>query len=480
MITDRRALRVRAGFSSLMATVYVVLFASLATAYVAMSGANTEASANVGRIDRAMRAAESGLSILRYHIAGLTFKGNLSSDEIFTGLGQQLAAEFDGTMNTSGHSVAYSQTQILVPEIAADAAMPDTVFSARISRNGTTYILEVTGRMRDVSRTIRIDFAEAEGPLDRMILQHGISSQGALVFNGAATMRSNIPGGSAVMSLDTEAWRPIRVNGTGQFDGDFYMTKDGLTGADVFNNTNSTFLSADGTTYDSNEDAHTHSGVPEPQWPTVDTAPFASLIAALPRTVVTSTTDTSSMSSLHNVLIKAGANPTFKSGVNIQGLIYIEWPNRVTFNGSATITGIIACQPPPYTPDVDDPATNLLRFNGAVTSSGVENLPDTAEYAGLRDKTGSFILAPDYETEFNGAMGTVNGTIYTSELDLNGKTTGTVRGAILVDRRRQFTKFDSVDLYFIKGGTDDVPAGLVFDKLKVLQLVPSSYQEITP
>jgi hypothetical protein len=258
------------------------------------------------------------------------------------------------------------------------------------------------------------------------------------------------------------------------------MVKEGLTGDDVFSSGTSTFLNADGTAYEGDVDAHTHAGVPEPAWPTVDTAPLVNLINSLPHQRIERGTDISSLGPLHNLYIAANADPTVNSGVTITGMVYVEWPNDIKFSGSTTITGMIVFQPPPYEPGITDPATNSLTFCGAVASSGVENLPKTAEYQGLHDQTGSFLLAPDTDVVFNGAMGTINGTIYASTLDLNGATTGTIRGAILVDRRRLLTKLESVDLMFIVNDTTDEAAGLVFDEMKILAPVPSSFQELTP
>jgi hypothetical protein len=62
---------------------------------------------------------------------------------------------------------------------------------------------------------------------------------------------------------------------------------------------------------------------------------------------------------------------------------------------------------------------------------------------------------------------------------LNGATSGTIRGSIIVDRRSQLTKNGSVNLYFEVLDEYDNPAGLEFgDSGKVLTLIPDSYEEL--
>ncbi|MCG3181598.1 MAG: hypothetical protein BIFFINMI_03996 [Phycisphaerae bacterium] len=466
--------RTRRGFSSVLATFYLILFSGLAVAYAAMSGSNAEVSGNTRGDQVAYTAAESGLSVLRYHMAGLTFAGRTTSDEVFQALGEQLAATFDGTMNAGTQHVQYDGSRIVIPSISTDSSLPGSTFAATITRDGANYVLTVTGDCHGIDRRLQLTLAEANAPGSGGFPTHGIISRGSIDINGSAVLRSNVPGGSSVMSLDADAWQPIHVNGSGQYDGDFYTVKAGVEAGDIFNGSHR-FLNAETGQYETDADAHVHAGITEPTWPEVDTETFANLITALPHTVVNS--NQNGVQDLHNVLIPANSNVRFNGTTTINGLVYVEWPNDIRFNGSLNITGMIVFEKPPFEPDVNAEPTNSLTFNGSINARGPDNLPDTAEYAGLRDKLHTFLLAPDTGVTFNGAFGNVVGSIYTSSLRMNGATSGTIRGSIIVDRRLEFSKNGSMNVYFeVQEGDEDM-AGLQFPSNKVLKVVPSSYAE---
>ncbi|MDD4889876.1 MAG: hypothetical protein PHU85_08075 [Phycisphaerae bacterium] len=472
----RRPFR-RRGFSSLIATFYVALFSGLAIAFVAFSSLNSAIAGNARAEQAALTAAESGLSIVRYRLSEISLNVKLSPTECFAAIGQSLSDAFNGTVNLGGRSVSASGTRVYVPPINVDLNVPGANFDAEIVPVAQGYQVTVTGAYGTVRRPIRILVVEQLGPVDNSIMKNGIVSRGSVHMNGSATLHSNVPGGAAIMSLDPDASPPIHVGGSGVFDGDFYMVKPDVTASQVVGGS-ALFLNPETGYYESNAAAHVHSGVAEPQFPRVNTAVFDQLIATLPKTTITSESDLTHVSTLHNTLIRAGTNPRFQNGMTITGLVYIEWPNNVTFGGSVNLTGMIVCQPPPFEPSIYASPTNDMIFNGAINSSGAENLPDTPEYAGLRSQKGTFLLAKDYEVLFNGAMGTVNGSIYASDLTMNGATTGTVRGSILVDRRVEFVKNGSTNVMFQVSADAQLPSGLEFDQFKTLHMQSGSYQEL--
>lgn len=468
----------RPGFSSILATFYVTLFSGLALSYVAMSGLNAESTGNARREQAALAAAESGLSIIRYHVTGYQGAGSATPADVFAAVGQLLQDALEGTTNLGGQHVTVTTSQITVPTIPVDIALPGATFSAVLVPDGETYRCTVTGRSGGVSRSIRVTFEERLGEINNAIMQNGIVSRGSVSINGAAVLRSNAAGGCGVMSLDATASQPIRFNGSGQFQGDFYMVKEGVRASDVFNGSVA-WGPPGGSSYpDTIASNHVHSGIDEPAWPDIDVSEFTTLINTLPKTTVTSSTNLNGVTSLHNVYIQPNANPRFNGGVTITGLIYVAWPNNVTFNGAMNLTGLIICQPPPYEPSVTAAPNCSMTFNGALTSNGVASLPDTAEYAGLRDKTGTCLIAKDYDVRFNGSMGFLNGTIYTSGLTLNGSTAGTVRGSIIVDRRRTLSKNGSMNLFFEVSAESQNPAGFQFARTKTLGLRAGSYEEV--
>lgn len=470
--------RVRRGFSSILATFYVALFAGLAVAFAAMTGLNSEVAGNARKEQVALTAAESGLSIIRYHITQLQAEGTATQAEVFAALGVLLQDGFNGTMNLGQRTVTANANRIFLPAVSVDIDVPSATFEAEIVPDGATYRCIVTGRCGNVSRSIRVTFDEALGAVDNAIMLNGVVSRGSVMFNGTAVLKTNVAGGCGVMSLDPSASPPIFFNGAGQFQGDFYMVKEGVTPSQVFNGTRAWGPAGGNTFPDTNAANHVHSGIDEPAWPTIDVSAFKTLINSLPKTTVTSSTNLNGVTSMRNVYIAPNANPRFNGGITLAGLVYVAYPNNVMFNGTMNITGTIICEPPPYEPSVTAAPNCSMTFNGSVSSSGVENLPNTAEYAGLRDKKGTFLIAKDYGVLFNGAMGIVNGTMYTSGLTLNGTTTGTIRGSILVDRRRTLLKNGSVNVTFEVNGDAQNPAGFHFSQTKKLVLRAGSYLEL--
>ncbi|MDD4889875.1 MAG: hypothetical protein PHU85_08070 [Phycisphaerae bacterium] len=470
--------RRRRGFSSILATYYVALFSGLAIAYAAMSGINSEATGNARKENLALSAAESGLSIVRYHLTQLHADGTATQAEIFASIGAMLQNAFNGTVNLGGRTVTADAGRVFLPAVQVDTALPGATFEAEIVPDGASYRCTVTGRYAGVTRSVRVTFEESLGQLENGIMNNGIVSRGSVNFNGSAVLKTNVAGGCGVMSLDPTAQIPVHFNGSAQLQGDIYMVKPGVNVDDVFNGS-AAWGPPGGTSFpDTNADNHVFSGIDEPAWPEIDVAEFTSLINTLPKTTITSSTKLNGSVSMHNVYIAPNANPRFNGTATISGLVYIAYPNNVVFNGSTNITGAIICEPPPYEPSVTASPNCGMNFNGSITTSGVENLPDTAEYAGLRDKKGAFLIAKDYDVLFNGAMGIVNGTMYTSGLRLNGSTTGTIRGSILVDRQRILTKNGSVNVTFEVNADAQAPAGFRFTQSKRLVLRAGSYQEV--
>src|SRR5205823_2533157 len=80
---------------------------------------------------------------------------------------------------------------------------------------------------------------------------------------------------------------------------------------------------------------HTHV-VGTPEWPVFDTTPFAQY--------ATNTYSGATGGTLANVRIPANTNPRFTGNATIQGILYIESPNTVTFRGNTNLQGFIVFQ----------------------------------------------------------------------------------------------------------------------------------------
>ena len=172
-----------------------------------------------------------------------------------------------------------------------------------------------------------------------------------------------------------------------------------------------------------------------------------------------------------NVRIVAGTNPTFSGNVTLNGIIFIETPNVVTFTGGTTITGIIVGDG-----DLaDDSATNQISFQGGVQSFPVTELPAEEQFNGLKNETGTFVLAPGFHLSFGSNFNALSGAIAGNGIEFSGNAGGTINGTIINYSDEQMTLSGNSDLYFNRSGTTQVPAGFVPEI--VLRYVQDSYSE---
>jgi hypothetical protein len=188
--------------------------------------------------------------------------------------------------------------------------------------------------------------------------------------------------------------------------------------------------------------------------------------------VIDSSTDTSSDATFENVRIAAGTNPTFTGQTTLKGVVFIETPNVVTFSGGTTITGVIVGNG-----DLDDnSATNKIVFLGNVDSYPVGDLPEEAQFSGIRNEEGTFLMAPGFHLAFGGNFGTLNGAIAGNGIDFFGNAGGIIQGSVLNYSDVDMTLSGNSDLLFNRSGTTEIPAGFVPEI--IMEYDPSSYSEL--
>ena len=187
--------------------------------------------------------------------------------------------------------------------------------------------------------------------------------------------------------------------------------------------------------------------------------------------VITSDTDLSTSTTFTNVRIAAGTNPHFSGNTTINGVLFVEVPNVVVFSGNCNITGVIVAEG-----DVNDNSgTNQLIFLGSVDSAPVSELPEDSEFDGLREETGTFVMAPGFKASFGGSFETLNGAIAANGIEFFGNAGGTIAGSVINYSDTPMTLSGNSDLFFNRSGITEVPAG--FEPEIVLQRVADSYRE---
>jgi hypothetical protein len=184
-------------------------------------------------------------------------------------------------------------------------------------------------------------------------------------------------------------------------------------------------------------------------------------------------TDTSSDTVLENIRIPAGLDPTFSGQVTIRGVVFIETPNVVVFTGGTDITGIIVGDG-----DIEDNSgLNQISFVGNVASHPVSDLPEEEQFSGLRDETGTFLMAPGFHASFGGSFDALCGAIAANGVEFFGNAGGTINGSILNYSDEQMMLTGNSDLFFNRSGLTEAPAGFVPEL--ILEYDPESYTEVT-
>ncbi|MCK5173706.1 MAG: hypothetical protein KAR47_09965, partial [Planctomycetes bacterium] len=215
-------------------------------------------------------------------------------------------------------------------------------------------------------------------------------------------------------------------------------------------------------------DNHVFTGVPPTEFPLPNSGHFEQYVGD---EVIDIDTDVSSDATYSNIRIAAGTNPVFSGNVILEGIVFIESPNVVTFTGSTNVTGIIVGDG-----DVtDNSGENLLTFLGNVSSASVADLPDEDNFEAMQDETGTFVMAPGFNVSFGGNFGTLNGAIAANGIQFFGNAGGTIAGSVLNYSDTPMTLGGNSDLYFNRSGITEVPAG--FEPEIILHYDSTSYNE---
>ncbi|MCJ7544021.1 MAG: hypothetical protein MUP47_05550 [Phycisphaerae bacterium] len=443
----------RKAFAYILALILLAMCASLAVVWAAGAGLSLKASSNYGNAAQARLAAEGGLTFLLRTMAPVRLPGTTDPSSFPGDLCSVLGTMLNSTPNLSGQTVTVTGAAVTVPQIV----LPYGYFTSQLAwANPNRASLTVTGSSQDASRRVQILLDLVPRLPD--VFDYGLASRGQIVLSGSAEIVGvNDPSEASVLSATTTG-TAIALSGSAAISGDLYTTGSSATVA----------ISGSpsvGGSYDPNVIAqHVHFDVAQPSFPEVDIAPLAALATNVLNT------SSPSASTYSNIRIAANTNPTFGGDVVLNGVVYIEAPNIVTFAGQTTINGLIVTQ------DSDLPISSCqLSFSGSAQAYGVEVLPDTPEFAAVKQMTGTFVLAPGFAVTFSGNFGSVNGSIAADQLTFTGTAEGVVRGTVLGLADLPTTVSGHVEIYVDHAAADPHPAGFVLSI--ALVPVPSTYLE---
>ncbi len=455
----------RRAFASVLAMIYVVLFATLAVGFYAATALSTQVAKNERSSVTAQAAAESGMEFMRYQLGHLNIPGGTQNSDMLNAVYSSLGTELNGTPNLNNGSIALSNGTIFIPDSTSKWVSLDNgtnaKFQATITQVGTNLVCTVMGGTNgstSVNRGIQLSFQQAQKA--SAIFNYGVAAHGPIAMSGNVTITgSPDPTKGSVLSA-TASSVPLTVSGNTAISGDFSYTNGGATP------NYGTGTIAGYKSNSPNFPAHVHSGVTAPTFPTIDASVYA------PYATNTCPANTAN-ANLVNCIVPPNTNPSFSGKTVIQGVLYVRAPNRISFSGNCNIQGCIIVENNPTG------TTNSLTFSGNVRASAINTLPATSQFpAGERALTGAFLLAPTFATTFSGNFGTIGGAMIAGQFGFSGNAGGTIQGSVIALNDANMTFSGNSSITVASTGTSNYPAGVTFGSYYTP--LPDTYLEITP
>ena len=448
----------RCGAALITSMMFVLIFSALAVSMATMSGTNVQIANNQHKANCARACSQSGHEVIRLwlshvSISGLTPPG-LRYDKIADSF--QLAAYNISNIT----NITHDSSSITIPSISLDSADGQS-FYAEIRPQPTPndpnmLQVDVTGTCGTISRTIRVNYEF--GTRTHTVFDYGVATKGPLSLAGNIELEGvNIAVESDVYIESENSILALSIIGNSQIAGDVIITNSNAT-IDLQGGQ----AGIGGETGQDAIDNHVSLGEAPVEFPEPNPNYFEQYVQ--------NTVDVNDVT-FENIKIPAGTNPSFAGGVTLKGIVFIETPNIVTFNGNTNITGIIVGNG-----DIEDNSgTNQIKFLGDVNSLPVSELPDEPRFAGIKNDTGTFLMAPGFAASFGGSFATLNGAIASNGIEFFGDAGGTINGSVINYSDEEMSLTGNSDLYFNRSDTVKVPAGFVQDI--VLQYDPTSYAE---
>ncbi|HZN65552.1 MAG TPA: pilus assembly PilX N-terminal domain-containing protein, partial [Tepidisphaeraceae bacterium] len=453
--------------ASLLAMLYLVIFSALAVGFYAQTTLSAQVTANERTQHRAQLAAESGVRFTRHLLSKLEVRYCPEPDlmnAIHTQLYDLMADSGNLEFGLQEVGLVDMGTKIVIPKdpyAIINLGEKDYGFRAEIVRNGRQLVVTVAGyggrASRGLGRGIEYTYTPDEIPAP-VLQQFGVASNGQVSVAGNGLLKGNPTAAHGSLYITTNLNPVLTMTGPSEITGDVYIKNPAAT----------TSIAAGcmiGGTSDPVERAkHIHKPwpapwtdptkppPPEPEMPVIDTAIF------LP--YVTANYSAAMGNKIKNVRILAGTNPTFASGAVLEGVIFVESPNKLSFAGDCVIRGLIVGQNP-TTLDAANLANNVITFSGQVTAHDAGTL-DPAVYGDITKFTGTSLVVPRHNVMFSGGYAAISGSICSHKLTFSGKAGGNIQGTIFGVGNQILSISGSSEVWISRPPTPKWPAGMFF------------------
>lgn len=457
-LTRRIRRRTRRGVTALIAMIYLVLISSLALGFYAMTTTSSQLSTNDEQTARAYLAAESGMDFMRRQLAKVTVPPTVLPGSAIDAYYVDLQSMLNGTGNLNGGNITRDGNTISIPangNVKLDAN-GNASFRATITDWAGEIVVKVEGfyGAARVERTITMDFSRQ--PRTSSVFDFAVASRGQIVMKkGIVSSVAGVDPKIAAMFSAKDSGTAIDVSG-GTIGGDLSLLEAAaisVTGGNVGGSSLVGQILAD----------HVHTTDTAPEFPTWDPTvykPYAT----------NNWVDKQKVQ--QNIIVKKNTNPKFNANDTVQGLMYIESPNQVTFMGDFKLQGFIVMEDGVST-------TDSLSFGGNLTMSPVPNQP---QFNAVRAVSGVAVLAPNAAVSMSGSSGgNIKGNFIVKSLDFRGKDLVVDLGTIMtMSPEANSAVFDTAkSVRFTATGSTNVPSqGLTYSQYYMAK--PSTYQEPTP
>ena len=451
----------RKGAVLIISMIFVVIFSALAVSMAAMSGNNVQIAENHRKADHARACAESGFNVIRFWLNRVSISGTTSADLKFSQIALSLQDELT-SQSITNVTTSCNGTVVTIPSVTLDSAGQKSFYGTITRLDNETLRIDITGVCGSITRKIRANYNFGERANN--VFDFGVATKGPLSLSGNIELEGvNVSVEASVYIESENSNLALSIIGNSQIAGDVSIVNP-IASVDLQGGK----AGIGGETGQGAVDNHVEFGVPLSEFPEPDPTLFESYATF----VVDGSTDTSSDVTLENIRILANTNPTFSGHSILKGIIYIETPNVVEFTGGADVTGIIIGDG-----DIqDNSGVNQIIFRGNVDSHPITELPQEAQFLGLHDQTGTFVMAPGFHVSFGGSFSALCGAIAGNGVEFFGNAGGTINGSVLNYSDEEMTLSGNSDLYFNRSGLTEVPAG--FEPEIVLEYNPSSYSEV--
>jgi len=447
----------RSGAVLIVSMIFVVVFSALITSMAAFSAANTQISSNQQKVGCALASASSGLEVQRYWLGRVMMPSSTPPANYFSTIVNTVQTDLADNNITNVNI----DNGGIISDVALDSSTQQQFDGQLLITDANPNLLRsyTTGGNGQVNRTIGVAF-DIE-PYKHPIFNYGLATKGPLCYTGNPTMTVTNAAWEADLYIESST-NPVAlfVGGNTNFAGDIMIGNPSASanfGGDVL-------IAGEHGQPAIND--HVFIGVDPVEFPTPDTTRFRPYATG---EVIDSSTDLSKGMTLTNATIVAGTDPNFLSSVIINGILFIESPNVVTFGRNVNLQGIIVAEG-----DLTaNPITDRIDFCGNFASGPY---PPDPEFDAIRGEVGSSIVAPGFATTFQGNFSTLEGVVAVSGIHFSGNVNALIKGTIINYSDTPMIIEGNAVMNFDREGSTKIPAG--FDTLRVLTYNPSYYEEL--